>query len=196
MPFLEVPDCRLYYEVDDHTDAWTRPDTVLFVHGFTENLDACAVGYPTFRAVTAWFASTSAASAGRDRWSDMMGKTEMSTVHAYLRWVSGIDIRGDLKRIRCHAGHRHRYRAPRAGGIRELAEADSRLATGDAAGGRLPRRRHRPRWHSAGHTRLHCPAFGRRVTARPRGSRARANRAASPCTPPAPPPARGSAHHR
>ena len=40
MPFLELPDAKLYYEIDDHTDAWTTPETVLFVHGFTENLDA------------------------------------------------------------------------------------------------------------------------------------------------------------
>ena len=39
--------------------------------------------------------------AGIDWWSDMMGETALSTVHAYLRWVGAIDIREDLKRIRC-----------------------------------------------------------------------------------------------
>ena len=43
MPFLELPDAKLHYEIDDHTDAWTTPETVLFVHGFTENLDASVV---------------------------------------------------------------------------------------------------------------------------------------------------------
>lgn len=40
MPYLELEDCKLFYTVDDHTDPWTRPDSVLFVHGFTENTDA------------------------------------------------------------------------------------------------------------------------------------------------------------
>ena len=39
--------------------------------------------------------------AGIDWWSDMMGATALSTVHAYLRWVSTIDIREDIRRIRC-----------------------------------------------------------------------------------------------
>jgi pimeloyl-ACP methyl ester carboxylesterase len=30
-----------------------------------------------------------------------MGKTKVSTAHAYLRWVGAIDIREDVKRIRC-----------------------------------------------------------------------------------------------
>jgi pimeloyl-ACP methyl ester carboxylesterase len=36
-----------------------------------------------------------------DWWSDMMGATALSTAHAYLCWVSAIDIRQDIKRIRC-----------------------------------------------------------------------------------------------
>jgi len=39
--------------------------------------------------------------AALDWWSDMMGRTALSTVHAYLRWVGAIDIREDIKRIRC-----------------------------------------------------------------------------------------------
>jgi 3-oxoadipate enol-lactonase len=33
----------------------------------------------------------------------MMGATAVSTAHAYLRWVGAIDIREDIKRIRCPA---------------------------------------------------------------------------------------------
>ncbi len=41
MPYLELSaDFRLYYEIHDYTDPWTRPETILFVHGFTENGDA------------------------------------------------------------------------------------------------------------------------------------------------------------
>ncbi len=34
MPYLELKDCKLHYTIDDHTDPWTKPETVLFVHGF------------------------------------------------------------------------------------------------------------------------------------------------------------------
>jgi pimeloyl-ACP methyl ester carboxylesterase len=39
--------------------------------------------------------------AGIEWWSDMMGKTALSTVHAYMNWVGAIDIREDIKRIQC-----------------------------------------------------------------------------------------------
>ncbi len=201
MPFLDLPDCRLHYRIDDHTDPWTKPDTVLFVHGFTENTEAwrawvphvarryrmvridqrgfgrsgpAAKDYPltTGRyvddlacliehvaggpvhmvggksggisvlalaatrpelvktvtvscspvtppdaagwieemertSVRSWAKRTQRSrmgsrmpEAGIDWWSDMMGETALSTVHAYLRWVGGIDIREDIKRIR------------------------------------------------------------------------------------------------
>ena len=48
MPYLELPDCKLHYKVDDHTDAWTRPETVLFVHGFTETIEAWRAWVPHF----------------------------------------------------------------------------------------------------------------------------------------------------
>ena len=44
---------------------------------------------------------SSMSEAGLDWWSDMMGRTAMSTVHAYMRWVAAIDIRADLPRIQC-----------------------------------------------------------------------------------------------
>ncbi|HKA42080.1 MAG TPA: alpha/beta hydrolase [Burkholderiales bacterium] len=48
MPHLELPGCKLFYKVDDHTDAWTRPETVVFVHGFTENTEAWRAWMPYF----------------------------------------------------------------------------------------------------------------------------------------------------
>lgn len=48
MPYLDVQDCRLHYQIDDHTDAWTSPDTVFFVHGFTENSEAWRAWVPHF----------------------------------------------------------------------------------------------------------------------------------------------------
>lgn len=39
--------------------------------------------------------------AGIEWWSNLMGATSLSTAHAYLRWVSTIDIREDVRRIRC-----------------------------------------------------------------------------------------------
>src|SRR5688572_14181289 len=48
MPYLDVKDCRLHYKVDDHTDPWTKPETVLFVHGFTESTEAWRAWVPHF----------------------------------------------------------------------------------------------------------------------------------------------------
>lgn len=202
MPYLEVPNGKLYYIVDDHTDPWTRPDTVLFVHGFTECTEAWRAWVPHFSrryrvvridqrgfgqsgavpkdfplttelfvddlariirhvaggpahviggksggisvmmlaatrpelvktitvacspvtppkadgwieemerdGVRSWAKQTQRERMGTrmpeaalDWWSDMMGRTALSTVHAYLRWVGAIDIREDIKRIRC-----------------------------------------------------------------------------------------------
>jgi pimeloyl-ACP methyl ester carboxylesterase len=202
MPYLELPDCKLHYVVDDHTDPWTTPDTILFVHGFTESTEAWRAWVPYFSRryrvlridqrgfgrsgavpadypltteryvedlaevirkvakgpahvvagksggisamvlaathpelvttltvacspVTApaaegwieemerdgmrsWAQRTQRSrmgsrmpEAGIAWWSRLMGKTKVSTAHAYLRWVSAIDIREDVKRIRC-----------------------------------------------------------------------------------------------
>jgi pimeloyl-ACP methyl ester carboxylesterase len=202
MPYLDLPDCKLHYKVDDHTDAWTKPDTVLFVHGFTECTEAWRAWVPHFSrryrmiridqrgfgqsspvakdyplttqryvddlaqvirhvaggkahvvggksggisvmvlaatrpelvktitvscspvtppdaagwideiertSVRSWAKRTQRArmgskmpEAGIDWWSDMMGATAVSTFHAYMRWVGAIDIREDVKRIRC-----------------------------------------------------------------------------------------------
>ena len=41
MPYLTLePDCKLYYRIDDYTDPWAAPETVCFVHGANECLDA------------------------------------------------------------------------------------------------------------------------------------------------------------
>jgi len=48
MPYLELPDFKLHYVIDDHTDAWTKPETVLFVHGFCENTEAWRGWVPHF----------------------------------------------------------------------------------------------------------------------------------------------------
>lgn len=202
MPYLDLPDCRLHYLIDDHSDAWTKPDTVLFVHGFTECTEAWRAWVPHFSRhyrvlridqrgfglstpvpkdyplttaryvedlvqvikqvaggpvhvvggksggisvlmlaashpeltktvtvacapvtapnATGWIEEMEKTSvrswakrtqrermgsrmpeAGIDWWSDMMGRTALSTVHAYMRWVGAIDIREDIKRIQC-----------------------------------------------------------------------------------------------
>jgi pimeloyl-ACP methyl ester carboxylesterase len=202
MPYLELPDCKLHYVIDDHTDPWDEAETILFVHGFTESTEAWRQWVPHFSrryrvlridqrgfggstpmakdypVTTARYVDdlaviirelaggrahvvggksggisvlslaaahpelvhtiavscspvTPPAAAGwldemerdgirswarrtqRDRmgsrmpeagiawWSDLMGRTALSTAHAYLTWVSGIDIREELARIRC-----------------------------------------------------------------------------------------------
>ena len=41
MPYLELStDFKLFYKIDDYTDPWTRPETILLVHGFPESTEA------------------------------------------------------------------------------------------------------------------------------------------------------------
>ena len=37
MPILKLPDCELFYQVDQFTDPWTKPETVLMLHGNAES---------------------------------------------------------------------------------------------------------------------------------------------------------------
>jgi pimeloyl-ACP methyl ester carboxylesterase len=37
MPILKSPGLELYYEVDDYTDPWTTPETILLLHGNCES---------------------------------------------------------------------------------------------------------------------------------------------------------------
>ena len=47
MPYLELsPTQRLFYEIDDWTDAWKQPDAVVMIHGFTENTSAWRAWVP------------------------------------------------------------------------------------------------------------------------------------------------------
>jgi len=46
MPLLELPQCKLFYEVDDFTDAWKPSEAVLMVHGFTESTPAWRAWVP------------------------------------------------------------------------------------------------------------------------------------------------------
>jgi pimeloyl-ACP methyl ester carboxylesterase len=41
MPHLEqTADLGIFYQVDNHSDPWTNPETIIFIHGFTENVAA------------------------------------------------------------------------------------------------------------------------------------------------------------
>ncbi len=43
MAYITLPDCKLFYELDDYTDPWRTPNmlnTVLMIHGFTESTPA------------------------------------------------------------------------------------------------------------------------------------------------------------
>ena len=42
------PDLSMFYTIDDHTDAWTEAETVVFVHGFTECTEAWRSWVPHF----------------------------------------------------------------------------------------------------------------------------------------------------
>jgi len=40
MPYLALQTARLFYKIDDFTDPWLQPETILFVHGFPETTEA------------------------------------------------------------------------------------------------------------------------------------------------------------
>ena len=41
MPYLDLSSGqRLYYEIDNWSDAWKKPESVVMIHGFTENTTA------------------------------------------------------------------------------------------------------------------------------------------------------------
>jgi len=47
--YLERPDgCKIFYTVDDFTDPWRKPETVLFVHGLAESTEAWRAWMPHF----------------------------------------------------------------------------------------------------------------------------------------------------
>ena len=49
MPLLEqTADLGIFYQVDNHTDPWTNPETIIFIHGFTENVAAWYAWVPHF----------------------------------------------------------------------------------------------------------------------------------------------------
>lgn len=203
MPYLELPpDLRLYYQVDDYTDPWTKPETILFVHGANENTQAWRAWMPHLsrcyrliridqrgfgksgavpdgfvyttelfvddfvrvinhlsaeavhvvggksggisviklaatrpdlvrtltlastpilppkaegwvdhmqhQGMRSWARSTMRRRLGSrmpergiDWWVDLMGSTALTTMQAYLKWVSTIDVRPDLEHIKC-----------------------------------------------------------------------------------------------
>jgi 3-oxoadipate enol-lactonase len=46
MPYLDIAGCTIYYEIDDYTDPWTTPKSVLLIHGFTESTPAWRAWVP------------------------------------------------------------------------------------------------------------------------------------------------------
>ena len=46
MPYIDISGCKLFYEINDYTDPWTTPETVLMVHGFTESTPAWRAWVP------------------------------------------------------------------------------------------------------------------------------------------------------
>jgi pimeloyl-ACP methyl ester carboxylesterase len=51
MPFLELDPVRhIHYVVDDFTDPWTKPQSVVMIHGFTESTEAFRQWVPALAA--------------------------------------------------------------------------------------------------------------------------------------------------
>lgn len=100
MPFLDIADCRLYYEIDDFTDPWCKPETVLMIHGFTESTPAWRAWVPHLarRCRVIRFDQQ-----GFEWWVNLMGGTAIETARVYMRWVSHIDVGATLHEVQCPA---------------------------------------------------------------------------------------------
>lgn len=47
MPYLQLtPDVRINYAIDDGTDPWTRPQSIVLIHGFAERIEAWRAWVP------------------------------------------------------------------------------------------------------------------------------------------------------
>ena len=46
MRYITISGAELYYEIDDYTDPWTMPESVLLIHGFTESTPAWRAWVP------------------------------------------------------------------------------------------------------------------------------------------------------
>ena len=47
MPYLQLtPETRIFYEVDDWTDPWTKPEAIVLIHGFAERTEAWRAWVP------------------------------------------------------------------------------------------------------------------------------------------------------
>ena len=44
--YINIIDGKLFYEINDYTDPWTTPETVLLIHGFTESTPAWRAWVP------------------------------------------------------------------------------------------------------------------------------------------------------
>ena len=47
MPTLELPDMEMHYVVDDFTDPWSKPETILMLHGNAESALATLIADAT-----------------------------------------------------------------------------------------------------------------------------------------------------
>ena len=52
--FRSTPDLEMHYEVDDFTDPWRTPETVLMLHGTRDRLVPITVARAAARANPAW----------------------------------------------------------------------------------------------------------------------------------------------
>ncbi|HEY4373269.1 MAG TPA: alpha/beta hydrolase [Burkholderiales bacterium] len=93
--FLTVaPGFRLHYMVDDYTDPWTTPQTILMVHGFAESGEAWRAWVPHlarhYRVVR----------------FDMRGYGQSTPMAADYAWTMEM-LLGDISAVADHLGARH-----------------------------------------------------------------------------------------
>src|SRR5438876_1090200 len=100
--FRPSPDLDMHYEVDDFTDPWRKPETILLLHGNAESgLAWCAWVEHLARANMANRLGSAFPAEGFDFWCKFMGRTALSTQLGFMGTIACADIRPDIPKIAC-----------------------------------------------------------------------------------------------
>src|SRR5258708_4348888 len=100
--FRPSPDLEMHYEVDDFTDPWRKPETILLLHGNSESGLAWWAWVPHLaRQNMANRLGSAFPPEGFEFWCKYMGRTAVSTQLGFMGTTACADIRPDIPKIAC-----------------------------------------------------------------------------------------------
>src|SRR5260221_327725 len=85
MPTLKSADLQMHYLLDDFTDPWTQPETILLLHGNCQSSAAWVGGVPP---------------EGVKYWIDFMSRTAVSSMIGFQA-INYVDIGAEMPNIKC-----------------------------------------------------------------------------------------------